>query len=104
MAGMWHGDLQGGPFTTTVNFIEHFRNVCAARRFRRAHVLVRWRHCGALAAPALAFLEIAAAGVVHVRFDGLGPVSLCRRRARRHRDRTLGYAMEHPARRMRRGS
>src|SRR5438874_169015 len=30
MAGKWHGDLQGGPFTATVNFIEHFGRVRGA--------------------------------------------------------------------------
>jgi len=27
MAGAWHGELHGGPFTATVNFIEHFGRV-----------------------------------------------------------------------------
>ena len=37
MAGMWHGDLHGGPFTATINFIEHFGRVRGAA-FPSAHV------------------------------------------------------------------
>jgi membrane-associated phospholipid phosphatase len=37
MAGMWHGDLQGGPFTATINFIEHFGRVRGAA-FPSEHV------------------------------------------------------------------
>ena len=37
MAGMWYGDLQGGPFTATVNFIEHFGRVRGAA-FPSQHV------------------------------------------------------------------
>src|SRR5229473_6982872 len=50
MAGMWHGDLQGGPFTATVNFIEHFGRVRGAA-FPSEHVAGSvaalwgaWRH------------------------------------------------------------
>jgi len=50
MAGIWHGDLQGGPFTTTVNFIEHFGRVRGAA-FPSQHVAGSvaalwgaWRH------------------------------------------------------------
>jgi membrane-associated phospholipid phosphatase len=52
MAGIWHGELHGGPFTATINFIEHYGRVrgaafpsehvagsvaalCGAWRFRR---------------------------------------------------------------------
>jgi len=37
MAGMWHGDLDGGPFTATINFIEHYGRVRGAA-FPSAHV------------------------------------------------------------------
>ncbi len=37
MAGMWHGDLQGGPFTATICFIEHFGRVRGAA-FPSEHV------------------------------------------------------------------
>jgi membrane-associated phospholipid phosphatase len=37
MAGMWHGELHGGPFTATVNFIEHFGRVRGAA-FPSEHV------------------------------------------------------------------
>jgi len=37
MAGMWHGDLHGGPFTATINFIEHYGRVRGAA-FPSAHV------------------------------------------------------------------
>ena len=50
MAGMWHGDLQGGPFTATINFIEHFGRVRGAA-FPSEHVAGSiaalwgaWRH------------------------------------------------------------
>src|SRR5882672_1550876 len=50
MAGMWHSDLQGGPFTATVNFIEHFGRVRGAA-FPSEHVAGSvaalwgaWRH------------------------------------------------------------
>ena len=50
MAGMWHGDLQGGPFTATINFIEHFGRVRGAA-FPSEHVAgsvaalwAAWRH------------------------------------------------------------
>jgi len=50
MAGMWHGDLHGGPFTATVNFIEHFGRVRGAA-FPSEHVAGSvaalwgaWRH------------------------------------------------------------
>ena len=50
MAGMWHGELQGGPFTATVNFIEHFGRVRGAA-FPSQHVAGSvaalwgaWRH------------------------------------------------------------
>src|SRR5579871_5763510 len=66
MAGMWHGELQGGPFTATINFIEHFGRVRGAA-FPSEHV----------AAPAVAVLDAAAVGAVHVHFDGLGAVPLC---------------------------
>jgi membrane-associated phospholipid phosphatase len=37
MAGMWHGDLQGGPFTAAITFIEHFGRVRGAA-FPSEHV------------------------------------------------------------------
>jgi membrane-associated phospholipid phosphatase len=37
MAGMWHGELHGGPFTATINFIEHYGRVRGAA-FPSAHV------------------------------------------------------------------
>ena len=37
MAGAWHGPLQGGPFTATINFIEHFGRVRGAA-FPSEHV------------------------------------------------------------------
>jgi len=37
MAGSWHGELQGGPFTTTINFIEHYGRVRGAA-FPSEHV------------------------------------------------------------------
>jgi len=37
MAGMWHGDLHGGPFTATINFIEHYGRVRGAA-FPSEHV------------------------------------------------------------------
>jgi membrane-associated phospholipid phosphatase len=37
MAGMWHGDLHGGPFTAAINFIEHFGRVRGAA-FPSEHV------------------------------------------------------------------
>jgi len=37
MAGMWHGELHGGPFTSTINFIEHYGRVRGAA-FPSAHV------------------------------------------------------------------
>ncbi len=37
MAGMWHGELHGGPFTATVNFIEHYGRVRGAA-FPSEHV------------------------------------------------------------------
>jgi membrane-associated phospholipid phosphatase len=37
MAGMWHGNLDGGPFTATINFIEHYGRVRGAA-FPSAHV------------------------------------------------------------------
>jgi membrane-associated phospholipid phosphatase len=50
MAGMWHGDLQGGPFTATITFIEHFGRVRGAA-FPSEHVAGSvaalwgaWRH------------------------------------------------------------
>ncbi len=50
MAGAWHGSLQGGPFTTTINFIEHFGRVRGAA-FPSEHVAGSvaalwgaWRH------------------------------------------------------------
>ena len=50
MAGMWHRDLQGGPFTATINFIEHFGRVRGAA-FPSQHVAgtvaalwAAWRH------------------------------------------------------------
>jgi hypothetical protein len=50
MAGMWHGDLHGGPFTATINFIEHFGRVRGAA-FPSEHVAGSvaalwgaWRH------------------------------------------------------------
>jgi membrane-associated phospholipid phosphatase len=50
MAGMWRGDLHGGAFTTTINFIEHFGRVRGAA-FPSEHVagsiaalLGAWRH------------------------------------------------------------
>jgi len=50
MAGMWHGNLQGGPFTATIGFIEHFGRVRGAA-FPSQHVAgtvaalwAAWRH------------------------------------------------------------
>ncbi|HJZ63169.1 MAG TPA: phosphatase PAP2 family protein [Candidatus Acidoferrum sp.] len=50
MAGMWHGNLQGGPFTATITFIEHFGRVRGAA-FPSEHVAGSvaalwgaWRH------------------------------------------------------------
>lgn len=50
MAGLWHGELHGGPFTATINFIEHFGRVRGAA-FPSAHVAGSfaalwgaWRH------------------------------------------------------------
>ncbi len=50
MAGVWHGPLQGGPFTATINFIEHFGRVRGAA-FPSEHVAGSvaavwgaWRH------------------------------------------------------------
>jgi len=50
MAGAWHGDLHGGPFTATINFIEHFGRVQGAA-FPSEHVAGSvaalwgaWRH------------------------------------------------------------
>ncbi len=50
MAGAWHGPLSGGPFTTTINFIEHFGRVRGAA-FPSEHVAGSvaalwgaWRH------------------------------------------------------------
>ena len=37
MAGMWHGDLQGGPFTALIGFIEHYGRVRGAA-FPSEHV------------------------------------------------------------------
>jgi membrane-associated phospholipid phosphatase len=37
MAGMWHGELRGGPFTATINFIEHYGRVRGAA-FPSEHV------------------------------------------------------------------
>jgi membrane-associated phospholipid phosphatase len=37
MAGMWHGELHGGPFTAVINFIEHFGRVRGAA-FPSEHV------------------------------------------------------------------
>jgi membrane-associated phospholipid phosphatase len=37
MAGMWQGELQGGPFTATINFIEHYGRVRGAA-FPSEHV------------------------------------------------------------------
>lgn len=50
MAGAWHAPLQGGPFTATVNFIEHYGRVRGAA-FPSEHVAGSvaalwgaWRH------------------------------------------------------------
>ena len=50
MAGMWHADLHGGPFTATINFIEHYGRVRGAA-FPSEHVAGSvavvwgaWRH------------------------------------------------------------
>jgi membrane-associated phospholipid phosphatase len=50
MAGMWHDTLHGGPFTATINFIEHYGRVRGAA-FPSAHVAGAvavvwgcWRH------------------------------------------------------------
>src|SRR5258705_10591822 len=37
MVGAWHGSLQGGPITATINFIEHFGRVRGAA-FPSEHV------------------------------------------------------------------
>jgi len=46
MAGMWHSDLAGGPFTATINFIEHFGRVRGAA-FPSQHVAGPWLRFGA---------------------------------------------------------
>jgi hypothetical protein len=50
MAGMWQGELHGGPFTATINFIEHYGRVRGAA-FPSEHVAGSvavvwgaWRH------------------------------------------------------------
>jgi membrane-associated phospholipid phosphatase len=50
MAHMWHGELHGGPFTATINFIEHYGRVRGAA-FPSEHVAGSvavvwgaWRH------------------------------------------------------------
>lgn len=50
MAGSWHGNLQGGPFTALINFIEHYGRVRGAA-FPSEHVAGSfaalwgaWRH------------------------------------------------------------
>jgi membrane-associated phospholipid phosphatase len=50
MAASWHGDLQGGPFTALINFIEHYGRVRGAA-FPSEHVAGSfaalwgaWRH------------------------------------------------------------
>jgi len=50
MAGMWRGELHGGPFTATINFIEHYGRVRGAA-FPSEHVAGSvavvwgaWRH------------------------------------------------------------
>jgi membrane-associated phospholipid phosphatase len=50
MAGMWHGELDGGPFTATINLIEHYGRVRGAA-FPSQHVAGSvaalwgaWRH------------------------------------------------------------
>jgi membrane-associated phospholipid phosphatase len=50
LAGTWHGDLLGGPFTATINFIEHYGRVRGAA-FPSEHVAGSvaalwgaWRH------------------------------------------------------------
>jgi membrane-associated phospholipid phosphatase len=50
LAGAWHGDLRGGPFTATINFIEHLGRVRGAA-FPSEHVAGSvaawwgaWRH------------------------------------------------------------
>jgi membrane-associated phospholipid phosphatase len=50
MAGSWHGELHGGPFTAAINFIEHYGRVRGAA-FPSAHVAGSfaalwgaWRH------------------------------------------------------------
>jgi len=50
MAGMWHSDLRGGPFTATISFIEHYGRVRGAA-FPSEHVAGSvavvwgaWRH------------------------------------------------------------
>jgi len=50
MAGMWQGELHGGPFTATINFIEHYGRVRGAA-FPSQHVAGSvavvwgaWRH------------------------------------------------------------
>ena len=50
MAGFWHGELHGGPFTATINFIEHYGRVRGAA-FPSEHVAGSfavlwgaWRH------------------------------------------------------------
>jgi membrane-associated phospholipid phosphatase len=50
LAGTWHGELHGGPFTATINFIEHYGRVRGAA-FPSEHVAGSvaalwgaWRH------------------------------------------------------------
>jgi membrane-associated phospholipid phosphatase len=50
MAGLWHGELRGGPFTALINFIEHYGRVRGAA-FPSEHVAGSfaalwgaWRH------------------------------------------------------------
>jgi len=56
MAGAWHGELHGGPFTATVNFIEHFGRVRGGA-FPSEHVSrLSGGAVGSVAAPPLALL------------------------------------------------
>jgi hypothetical protein len=41
MAGVWHADLRGGPFTAAINFIEHYGRVLAGSS---AALWGAWRH------------------------------------------------------------
>src|SRR5882762_7727332 len=76
MAGSWHGELHGGPFTADQFYRALWTRAGCGVSFGACCGVV----CGAvgcLAAPAMVVLGDAAAGVVHVRFYSVGALSLC---------------------------